>query len=64
MVNQISCELEDYALMESSYAIIRILQRYPNIRLPPGEANEPPGAEKQHLSIVLTNADGVKVILE
>lgn len=54
---------EDYALMESSYATIRILQRYPDIRLPPNEPNEPLGAEKQNLSIVLTNADGVKVLL-
>ncbi|KAH8170137.1 cytochrome p450 domain-containing protein [Sarocladium implicatum] len=58
------CLGKDYALMEASYAIIRILQRYPEIRLPPGEPNEPPGAEKQHLGLVLTNADGVKVLLE
>ena len=50
--------------MESSYAIIRILQKYPNIRLPPSEPNEPVGAERQNLSIVLTSADGVKVLLE
>lgn len=49
--------------METSYAIIKILQTYPNIRLPPSEPNEPVGAERQDLSIVLSSADGVKVLL-
>jgi len=55
---------EDYALMESSYAIIRILQRYPGIRLPPGVPNESTGKERQHLGIVLTSAEGTKVMLK
>ncbi|KAK7952489.1 uncharacterized protein PG986_008217 [Apiospora aurea] len=55
---------EDYALMESSYAIVRILQKYPNIRLPPNIPNLPVGEERQHLSIVLTSAEGTKVLLE
>lgn len=55
---------EDYALMESSYAIVRILQKYPNIRLPPNIPNLPVGQERQHLSIVLTSAEGTKVLLE
>jgi hypothetical protein len=50
--------------MESSYAIIRILQRYPNIRLPPGVANLDVGAEKQNLSIVFTSAEGTQVLLD
>jgi cytochrome P450 len=58
------CLGKDYAIMESSYAIIRILQRYPNIRLPPGVPNLEVGAEKQNLSIVLTSAEGTQVLLE
>lgn len=50
--------------MESSYAIVRILQKYPRIRLPPDVPNEPVGAERQHLGIVLTSAEGTKVLLE
>lgn len=49
--------------MEASYAIVRILQRFPNIRLPPRVPNKPVGAEKQHLSIVLSSAEGAKVLL-
>ncbi|KAK8036066.1 hypothetical protein PG991_002139 [Apiospora marii] len=58
------CLGKDYALMESSYAIVRILQKYPNIRLPPNIPNLPVGQERQHLSIVLTSAEGTKVLLE
>lgn len=55
---------EDYALMESSYAIIRLLQRYPGIKIPPGVPNEPVGMERQHLGIVLTSAEGAQVCLD
>lgn len=50
--------------MESSYAIVKILQRYPGIRLPPEIPNEPVGAERQQLGIVLASAEGTKVLLE
>jgi hypothetical protein len=49
--------------MEASYAIIRILQAFPGIRLPPGVLNEPVGAEKQDYTIGLAPADGVAVLL-
>ena len=49
--------------MEASYAIIRILQSFPNIRLPPGVPNEPVGAEGQIYTIGITPADGVQVLL-
>ena len=55
---------EDFALMEASYAVIRILQAYPNIRLAPGVPNEPVGAERQTYTIGITPADGVHVLLE
>ncbi|KAK1498277.1 cytochrome P450 [Colletotrichum tamarilloi] len=58
------CLGKDYAIMESSYAIVKILQRFPNIRVPPGVPNEPVGGEKQNLGIVLTSAEGTKVLLE
>ena len=50
---------ENFALMEASYAIIRILQAFPNVRLPPGIPNEPIGKEGQIYTIGLAPADGV-----
>lgn len=49
--------------MEASYAAIRVLQAFPNIRLAPGVPNEPVGAERQSFTIVLTPLDGVQVTL-
>lgn len=49
--------------MEASYAIIRILQTFPNLRLPPDETREPTGQEKQLLTIVISSAEGCKVLL-
>ncbi|KAI0476932.1 cytochrome P450 [Xylaria cf. heliscus] len=58
------CLGKDFALMEASFAIIRVLQRYPKIRLAPGMPNEPVGAEKQTYTIGLSPADGVYVALK
>lgn len=49
--------------MEASLAIVRILQTCPNIRLPPDELNGPVGSEKQNLTILLSSAEGTKVML-
>jgi hypothetical protein len=54
---------EDYALMEASYGIIKVLQTFPNLRLPPGVEKEATGQEKQNLTIVISSADGCKVLL-
>ncbi|KAI0383033.1 cytochrome P450 [Hypomontagnella monticulosa] len=57
------CLGKDFAIMEASYAVIRLLQEFPNIRLPPEVPNEPVGAERQSFTIVLSPLDGVKVHL-
>ncbi|KAI8954526.1 cytochrome P450 [Xylaria longipes] len=57
------CLGKDFALMEASVAIIRVLQRYPNIRLAPEILNEPVGAEKQTYTIGLSPTSGVYVAL-
>jgi hypothetical protein len=49
--------------MEASYALIRILQAYPTMRLAPGVPNEPVGAERHTYTIGLSPADGVLVAL-
>ena len=55
--------LEDFGLMLASYGIARLIQAFPKIELAPGEAWEEPGAERQHLTLTLSNASGCKVLL-
>lgn len=54
---------EDFALTEASYGIVRILQRFPNLRLPTAYSTEPSGLEKQDLTIVVSSTEGCKVVL-
>ena len=58
------CLGEDFALMEVSYTIVRLLQAFPVITLPEGEQVEPVGTEKQRLTLVLSSADGCRVKVE
>ncbi|MCJ1411557.1 hypothetical protein MMC19_005647 [Ptychographa xylographoides] len=58
------CLGKDFALMEASCAVVRILQIFPNIRLPPGCPTEPTGQERQTLTVVVSSADGCKVCLD
>ncbi|KAN0081872.1 hypothetical protein V8E54_003170 [Elaphomyces granulatus] len=53
----------DFALTEAAYTIVRILQRYPNIKLPEGETVELTGVEKQTVTLVLQIQQGCKVEL-
>lgn len=55
------CLGEDFALMEVSYTIVRLLQTFKTIRLPEGERVEPVGTERQKLTLVLSSADGCRV---
>ena len=58
-----ACLGRDFALMEISYTIVRLLQAFPSISLPANESNETPGTERQRLTLVLQSADGCKVDL-
>lgn len=49
--------------MEASCLIVRILQAFPDIRLPPGHKVVPTGQEKQELTVFLRSADGCKVVV-
>ena len=53
----------DFALTEAAYTIVRILQRYPTIKLPAGERVDVVGAEKQSMTIVIQIEGGCKVEL-
>lgn len=57
------CLGEDFALMEVSYTVVRLLQAFPTICLPDGELVEPVGTERQRLTLVLSSADGCRVKL-
>ncbi|KAM7188502.1 cytochrome P450 52A13 [Naviculisporaceae sp. PSN 640] len=58
------CLGEDFALMEISYTIVRLLQAFPVIELPEGEPNEPIGTERHKLTLVLSCADGCRVYVK
>lgn len=55
------CLGEDFALMEVSYTIVRLLQTFADIKLPEREPIEPAGLERQRLTLVLSSADGCRV---
>ncbi|KAK5995964.1 Cytochrome P450 [Cladobotryum mycophilum] len=56
-----SCLGEDFALMEVSYTIVKLLQTFSVIGMPQGEHVEPVGTERQTLTLVLSSADGCRV---
>jgi cytochrome P450 len=58
------CLGEDFALMEVSYTIVRLLQAYSLIAFPVGEKTEHIGSERQRLTLVLSSADGCRVTVE
>ncbi|KAL5352794.1 hypothetical protein ACLOAV_002742 [Pseudogymnoascus australis] len=57
------CLGKDFALTEASFTIVRLIQAFPNLRLPPGASTDPIGQERQSLTIVVSSADGCKVLL-
>ncbi|RDL32646.1 Cytochrome P450 [Venustampulla echinocandica] len=57
------CLGKDFALTEASYGIVRILQCFPCLHLPPGHSTEPSGLVKQDLTLVVSSAEGCKVML-
>jgi cytochrome P450 len=56
-----TCLGQDFVMMEIAYTIVRLLQTCSVIALPDGEKNEPPGTEKQLLTLVLSSRDGCRV---
>lgn len=56
--------IEDFALMEASYGIVKIIQTFPKLRLPPEIEAVEPGEERQNLTIVVSSAEGCKVLLQ
>lgn len=58
-----TCLGMDFSLTEGAYAIVRILQRFPSIRIPTDEPVQVTGHERQTVTISLKPADGCRVDL-
>lgn len=50
-------------MTEAAFTVVRILQRFPSIKLPQGERVDLVGVEKQTVTLVLQIAEGCKVEL-
>ncbi|MCJ1244075.1 hypothetical protein MMC30_001272 [Trapelia coarctata] len=59
-----ACLGQDFAMMEISYTIVRLLRVCGVIKLPEGEKVEAVGMERQRLTLVLLSADGCRVMVE
>ncbi|MCJ1311554.1 hypothetical protein MMC25_005227 [Agyrium rufum] len=57
------CLGKDFALSEASYAIVKVVQAFPNLRLPPHVTKERTGQERQTLGIAVSSAEGCQVAL-
>jgi len=53
----------DLALTEAAYTIVRIIQKFPTIKLPEGEVMELTGVEKQTMTLVMSITEGCKIKL-
>lgn len=53
----------DFALTEAAYTVVRIIQRFPIIKLPEGEIVESLGVDKQRITLVMSITEGCHVEL-
>ncbi|KAI0568814.1 Cytochrome P450 alkane hydroxylase, partial [Pyrenophora tritici-repentis] len=56
-----SSKPKDFALTVAGYTVVRLLQGFPNLKLPYGERIELVGVEKQKKTLVLSIREGCKV---
>ncbi|KAI4208912.1 MAG: hypothetical protein LQ351_008100 [Letrouitia transgressa] len=52
------CLGQDFALVEASYTVVRLLQKYPRIELAEDQAYERTGSEAQKMTLVMAAGDG------
>jgi len=50
--------IEEFALVEASYVIVKLLQKFSRIEAAPGHSLETPGKERQEVTLVLFPTDG------
>ena len=53
----------EFGMAEAAYTVVRLIQRFPNIRLPKGEKVELLGVEKQTMTLVMSSTEGCRVDL-
>lgn len=51
-------------MTEAGYAVVRILQRFPVVKLPVDEVVKKTGKERQTITIVLSSSDGCRVCVK
>lgn len=57
------CLGQEFALFEASFVIIRVLQEFDGLSIPVAEHIQAPGDERQKLTLVLSCAEGCRVVL-
>lgn len=57
------CLGQDFAMLEASYTVARIVQRFPFITVPDGDRNVEVGKEKQTLTLVVACGEGCRLQL-
>ena len=53
--------IEEFALLEASYVIVRLLQTFKDFEFGPGQEIPTPGKERQDVTLILCSADGCKL---
>lgn len=53
----------DFALTEAAYTVVRLIQRFPTIKLPEGMIPELVGVEKQTMTLVVSITGGCQIEL-
>lgn len=55
--------VEDFALIEASYTVVRLLQKYQSIKMDEHQANQRTGSESQKTTLVMSVGDGCVLYL-
>lgn len=58
-----TCLGMEFGMLEAGYTIVKLLKRFPNIRLPDHEKVELLGVEKQTMTLVVSITEGCRVQL-
>ena len=53
----------DFGLTEAAYTVVRLLHRFPKLKLPSGEKFELVGVEKQTMTLTVSITEGCRVDL-
>ena len=56
--------LEDFALLEAAYVLVRLIQRFPYFNVPNGDSGSAIGDEKQIYTILMSSGEGCWVTMK